>query len=127
MITRFGIVLLWILLAPFCGCSSGTSDLGGDANGESDTPFVLGDLVPSFDPPSLEELDQTVAAGGGWIERPVLDSLKLLRDRQAKEPVLATVDQALALRNNSDEENAKILSALGRLPKSDASVNYAAQ
>ena len=127
MITRFGIVLLWILLAPFCGCSSGTSDLGGDANGESDTPFVLGDLVPSFDPPSLEKLDQTVAAGGGWIERPVLDSLKLLRDRQAKEPVLATVDQALALRNNSDEENAKILSALGRLPKSDAGVNYAAQ
>ena len=69
MITRFGIVLLWILLAPFCGCSSGTSDLGGDANGESDTPFVLGDLVPSFDPPSLEELDQRVDELAGKLAK----------------------------------------------------------
>ena len=76
-----------------------------------------GDLLKPFDPPSLESLEQSVAKGGGWIDRPVLDSLVLLRERQAKEPILATVDQALALRNNSDEENAKILSALGRLPE----------
>ena len=127
MNTRSQKALVWMLLATFCGCSSSTSiDQEGEI-AESDETFVLGDLLTPFDPPSLEQLEQTVAAGGGWVERPVLDSLELLRARQAQEPVLATVDEAIALRNNSKEENTKILSALGRLPKNDNDVDYAAQ
>ena len=124
---RTRLVLLWLLLATFCGCSSATSIDQEDEIAKSDETFVLGDLITPFDPPSLEQLEQTVAAGGGWVERPVLDSLNLLRKRQAKEPVLATVDEAIALRNNSKEENTKILSALGRLPKNDNDVDYSAQ
>ena len=124
---RTRLVLLWILLATFCGCSSSTSIDQEDEIAESDETFVLGDLLTPFDPPSLEQLEQTVAAGGGWVERPVLDGLKLLRARQAQEPVLATVDEAIALWNNSKEENTKILSALGRLPKNDNDVDYSAQ
>ena len=99
--------LLWILLAIFVGCSQ---EVNNDVGSEDDSEetFVLGDLLKPFDPPSLESLEQSVAKGGGWIDRPVLDSLVLLRERQAKEPILATVDQALALRNNSDEEKCRM-------------------
>jgi peptide/nickel transport system substrate-binding protein len=46
----------------------------------------------------------------------VKDALVLLRDEQAKEPVLGTVAEALQARNDSPQANALILSALGRLP-----------
>jgi len=66
-----------------------------------------------FAPPTLEALDRDAK----WIDRPVRDGLALLRDEQAKEPSLASVPEALALDNTSPEANAKILSALGRLPE----------
>jgi len=135
----FRVVPLGVLVGMILGCgtsSDGISSLEkgkpfANASGsdplDEDKPFVLGDLVPPFDPPSLERLEEQVVADGGWVDRPVLDSLKLLRERQAQEPLLASVNQALALRNDSEENNAKILSALGRLPKDDGDVNYAAQ
>ncbi|MCH8244071.1 MAG: hypothetical protein IH897_15895 [Planctomycetes bacterium] len=77
-------------------------------------------LLRPYDPPTLEELD----AQAEWEDQPVLDALDLMRERQSKEKVLATAQAALALRNNSDAANAKILSALGRLPATDAAVNW---
>lgn len=90
---------------------------GTGADVSAETPDVL--LQP-FDPPSLEELEAKVE----WEEQPVLDSLELMRERQAGEPLLATVEEALALRNTSPEANAKILSALGRMPADDAQVHW---
>ncbi len=98
------------------------SPVGSEAASESGEPFVLGDLIEPFDPPTLAELN----ANNVWIDGPVLDSLELLRERQEGEKVLATVDEALALRNTSPEINEKILSAMGRLPKSDGEVNWQA-
>jgi len=69
----------------------------------------------AFEPPALETLD----AAAKWIERPVRDGLAVLRATQEKESVLATVAEALALKNVSAENNARILSALGRLPAGD--------
>jgi peptide/nickel transport system substrate-binding protein len=66
----------------------------------------------AFEPPPLEALDRDAK----WIDRPVKDALAVLREQQAKEPVLATVAEALALKNDSATANATILSALGRLP-----------
>jgi len=66
-----------------------------------------------FTPPPLEALDRDAK----WIDRPVRDGLALLREQQKGEPVLASVAEALALRNESAGDNAKILSALGRLPE----------
>src|SRR6185436_8384448 len=43
---------------------------------------VLADLVQPFDPPTLDELNKQVK----WQDRPVLDAMKLLRDKWAKEP-----------------------------------------
>ena len=70
----------------------------------------------AFEPPPLDTLE----ANATWIDRPVRDGLTLLRAAQEKEPLLATAEEALALRNDSAEANAKILSALGRLPEGDA-------
>lgn len=102
-----------------------TESTGGEAAAppEENVPFKLGDLVEPFDPPTLEELDKMVE----WIDRPVVDSLKLLRDKQADKKPLVTVDEALALRNSSEEDNTKILSALGRLPEANGDVNWDAE
>jgi peptide/nickel transport system substrate-binding protein len=69
-----------------------------------------------FVPPSLADLDRDAT----WIDRPVKDGLQLLRAAQAGETPLCTVEEALALVNDSAANNAKILSALGRLPEGDA-------
>src|SRR3990172_1563844 len=115
-----------------CGGCPPPSDTGpqpGDSTPEGTTgekaetgEVVFGDLVKPFDPPTLEELD----ARAEWIDQPVLDSLVLLGERQKDEPVLATVEEALALKNTSPEANAKICSAMGRLPQSDDQVNWGA-
>ncbi len=77
-----------------------------------------------FTPPPLEDLDRDAK----WIDRPVRDALEYLAKELAAEPRLATPAEALALVNNSAENNAKILSALGQLPEDgeadlDARVN----
>lgn len=77
-------------------------------------------LVEPFDPPTLSELD----AKAKWTKQPVLDSFELLKAKLAKEKPLATVNEALKLKNTGATENAKILSALGRLPASDDEVDW---
>lgn len=83
----------------------------------------LGDLLPQFTPPSLEELEKSAK----WEARPVLDSLKLLREKQAKEKPTGTIQQALAAKNNSRQTNAAILSTVGRLPAKDSEVDWDAE
>jgi len=88
-------------------------------------PFKYGNLLEPFDPPPLEELLEAHE----WVDRPVVDSLKQLREEQATldAPELSA-KQALALRNDSPENNAEILDALGRVaPKDGAGVNYDAE
>ena len=75
-----------------------------------------------FAPPPLEALDRDTK----WIDRPVRDALAELAKELEQEPALATAAEALALRNDSAENNARILSGLGRLPAAGAA-DYAAQ
>jgi peptide/nickel transport system substrate-binding protein len=78
--------------------------------------IVLGNMLEPFDPPPLEEL----IAAHEWVDRPVVDSMKLMRDLQATKPSPElTAEEALALRNDSPENNAKILDTLGRLAPAD--------
>jgi peptide/nickel transport system substrate-binding protein len=67
----------------------------------------------ALEPPPLEVLDRDAK----WIDRPVKDAMALLREQQAKEPLIGTAAEALALKNDSPQANAEILSALGRLPE----------
>ncbi len=90
-------------------------------NGTSEDPPAKQPNAP-FTPPPLEDLDRDAK----WIDRPVRDAVKDLAAELATEPVLATPAEAIALRNDSAEKNAKILSALGRLP-AEGEANVAAR
>src|SRR5262245_32845367 len=76
----------------------------------------LGDLIKPFTPPPLEELEKSVK----WVSRPVIDSLKLLKEKQAGEKPAGTLAQALSAKNTSPQINRAILSVLGRLPEKDS-------
>lgn len=110
------------LLVVMAGCSPPADDPIAGAKAEP-IATATADVVPpaarqaeAFEPPPLDRLE----ANTKWIDRPVRDGLALLRAAQEKEPVLATTAEALELKNDSAEANAKILSALGRLPDGDA-------
>ena len=115
----FSAALLLVLLP---GCGDPPDDPIANAKPEP-VAAAKAEVVPptarppeAFEPPPLDTLE----ANAKWIDRPVRDGLALLRSSQEKEAVLATPAEALALRNDSAEANAKILSALGRLPEGDA-------
>ena len=114
-----------LLPALVFGCSrSASSPDASDAAADTsaaEEPFQLGNMLEPFEPPSLEELDKTAE----WIDRPVLSGEEALRKKQeAGEPPL-WVEEALALRNDSPEDNEKILATLGRLaPEDGAGVDY---
>lgn len=131
------VALLASSVAAYSGCSSSderTADAGASAEEEAaetpadddaaeDKPFVLADLVEPFAPPTLEELDKTA----DWQDRPVRDGMDILREQQGSEqPPPIPIDEARALRNNSNDENEKILNSLGRVAAPDGSnVDYA--
>src|SRR5689334_2394177 len=84
-------------------------------------PFKLGDLIEPFTPPPLAELDKTAQ----WSDSPVVDAMDRLREAKKKEPPLVTVQQALAMKNDSADANRKILSALSVLAPPDGNgVNW---
>lgn len=137
---RIAACLMAILAVGFAGCGGGSSKTSDDARSSeaesapssgdeasssqpaSDGAFVLGDLIEPFDTPAtLEEAEEGVE----WEESPVLDTLALLREQKKSEPALVSVDEALAMKNDSDEANEKILSALSVLAPEDGSgVDY---
>lgn len=102
--------LLWLV----SGCSSESA--------KSDKPtVVLGNGIKPFDAPTLEELEKLT-----WTDGPVLDSIAQIREEQEKEgPAPVTVAEALELRNDSEENNEKILGTLGRVALVDGTgVDY---
>lgn len=88
------------------------------AEGEKQEPETA-ELQP-FTPPTMAELD----AKAEWIEQPVVDFMERLKAELAKEKPEISVAEALKLRNDSKETNAKILSALGRLPAEDSEADW---
>lgn len=125
-----GLLVLLLLLALQTGCgakpevapnTTEADDLRNDAAETPATPEQTTTLEP-FDAPPLADLDAKVS----WIDHTPVDPLEQYKTYMAQRPKLATVEEALALRNTSDEANDKILSALGRPPESDSDVNYGA-
>jgi peptide/nickel transport system substrate-binding protein len=72
-----------------------------------------------FVAPSWEELQKV-----RWVPQPCVDFLEHLRQTREGEPQLATEAEALAMKNDGDAANRKILQALGRLPESEAEVDW---
>lgn len=104
--------LFVIVAAGGCGCTSSTTT--------SDVDFKLGDLIEPFTPPTLAELD----AIAKWEDQPVVDAMAVARAEQKSTTAPVTVDEALALKNDSPEANEKILKTLGRLAESDDEANW---
>lgn len=95
------------------------ADDGASASTEADASaeFVLGNALPKFDPPTLAELDKLT-----WTNSPVRDAMQVMREERAKEgEPSATVEEALALKNDSPGNNQKIKAALGVLAPEDGS------
>lgn len=115
----FGVLAaLWALAA--VGCSSGASSGGGSDTSGGGSAFQP--LEP-FQAPPLDELDRQVQ----WVPGPVLDSMKLRRQRiEAQREFLVAEEEALQMRNDSPEANRKIMSVLGRLPRDESEVDYEA-
>nr|MCS5629692.1 hypothetical protein [Pirellulaceae bacterium] len=102
--------------------SGDTSDTALDTNADEPVEFEFADLVNPFDPPALDE----IISGNEWIDKPVLDAVELMRERQDGEQQLATPTEVLALNNNSVANNNKIISAMGRLAQ-EGEVNFSAE
>ncbi|MGV3606897.1 MAG: peptide-binding protein [Planctomycetaceae bacterium] len=107
-------ILLGLLLLGSPTSAMGQEKKAGPAK------FMLGDLVPAFTPPKLEELEKTAE----WVDRPVVDSLEVMRKKLAAEKVTVTPAEALKTKNNTPKDNAKILTGLGRLPESDKECDF---
>lgn len=125
LVPRLNSLLLTIVLSLFLtGCPGPSTENGDETSGESGSTEATSEeiLLEPFDAPKLADLDKEVE----WEEQPVLDSLELLRERQSKETPLVSVPEALKLKNTNQDNNAKILSALGRLPKNDEEVDWGA-
>ncbi|QDT01376.1 ABC transporter substrate-binding protein [Adhaeretor mobilis] len=102
--------------------SAETSETEEAEAAPSDQPFVLGNAIVDFDPPTLEELDESA----DWQDNPVLDSEAQLRKELAEEePPEVSVEEALKLKNGPPGNNKKILTALGVLADADGkNVDY---
>ncbi len=112
--------IVWLVPALMAALVAGCSKKGTESPAAPAVEAAEEQGLQPFDAPTLAELD----AKTEWIDLPVEDSLKLLEAELAKSKPTATVADALALKNDSDASNAKILDALGRLPENDAQVNY---
>lgn len=99
-----------------------TTEDSVESGGNENNPFRLGDLVPMADKdfPELAKLLKE----NKWIDKPVVDSTELMKQRQEKEKSLASVKEALSLKNSSNDINLKIRSAMGRLAANDKSVDF---
>ncbi|MEW4488383.1 ABC transporter substrate-binding protein [Thalassoglobus sp. JC818] len=74
-----------------------------------------------FDPPAtLDDLNTQVT----WVDSPVIDSLELYREYLKENPPEVSVEEALKLKNDSDENNEKIISALGQLYATDEDADF---
>lgn len=115
---------------PETGSTTGASDRPGGDKPAADPAPASGSqqasapevLVEPYDPPPLAELD----AKAEWIDQPVGDSLALWKEELSKSKPLASAEEALGLKNTTNENNAKIVSAMERQPASESEVDYEA-
>jgi len=114
-----------LALLMFSGCPKPPDFPSGEAAnavGEGEAEEGFPELEP-YDPPTLADLD----ASAQWKDRPVLNAMDEFRKLKEGVPQLISVEEALKLKNNSEEDNEKILSALGRPAASEKEVNSDAQ
>jgi peptide/nickel transport system substrate-binding protein len=83
--------------------------------------YAFPKLPEGWTPPSREELTKLLQ---GATDGPIRDAMEIGTKRAKANPPQCTVAEALALKNDSDETNAKIVSALSQPPASDDEVDW---
>lgn len=127
----FCLLFLTILPVAFAGCgrsSTEVSDPGVEAVSVETHGAAVHEeegveaevLLEPFDAPPLVELEARVE----WIDHRVVDPLKDRRAEEAGDQPLVSVADALRMRNDSMDANAKILGALGRVPSNESEVDW---
>jgi peptide/nickel transport system substrate-binding protein len=101
-----GVLFLSGLLAP----PPPTPSAKGVASAEGEAPFV---------PPPIESLKDVK-----WVPYKVAAAVEVLRERLSRQPAPTPDEEAFALRNAGAAENAKIASAVSRLPRSGDEVDW---
>lgn len=114
-----GLFAVILSLGLWAGCSRSTPSTTGEPGTSGPSPDSL---VAPFTPPNWEELNATVT----WEDQPVVDAMQRYKDHQRSNPPLVSLAEALSLKNDSPENNRKILSVLGQPPASDDEVDYEA-
>ena len=105
--------------------TTGTNTTATDlATSTGPKPGVVEELKPlePYDAPTLAELDEQA----NWVPRPVVDPMALRREAEQGHQPLVSVAEALRTKNNTPEDNEKILSALGPMATDDSAVDYEA-
>lgn len=92
----------------------------GDSEGPKTDNAEIFEPLEDYDPPSLEELD----ASANWQDRKVAYGRELLRERLKDHPPLVSTEEAMAMKNDSEEANEKIYSVVRQLPESDDQVDW---
>lgn len=95
---------------------SGSSETVAD---EEDAVESGQQQAPEWTHPTAEDLEKVE-----WVAQPCVHFLDHLRRTLEEEPRLATEEEALQLENTGPDTNARILSALGRLPANDEEVDW---
>jgi peptide/nickel transport system substrate-binding protein len=116
---------IWSCLVLALASASRATAAGNESDNPAITqsvkPFHLGDMLKPFTPPPLAELDKSA----GWYDEPVLSGMEVMRKKQeAAGPPPLSIAEARALRNDSPENNKKILDTLGRLAPADGAGVY---
>ena len=105
---RFSLLLSVAGLTALMGCSpddaastspnstDAVSNSEEDASATTDAAFVLGDLIPEFNPPTKEDLDKVE-----WMDKPVVDVYELMANRKEGEVAMMTAAEALAVRKDA--------------------------
>ena len=96
-----------------------------DPLGGLDLPEIPTDVIDreTFEPPATK--DDLVAAHE-WTDNPVLDGYALLAEKKAKiEPF--PIEKAIGMKNDSPEDNEKLVRAFGQFPQSKDEIDYDAE
>lgn len=88
-----------------------------EAATEDDEEF---DRLEPYDPPPLEEID----ANANWIDRPVAGGLEQLETRLEDNQPLLSAEEAMGMKNDSEQANEKIYSVVRQLPEDEDQVDW---
>ncbi len=121
LLTCSGILCLSLLFG--CPTAPNLNTEGESAAKTEESPKVKRPGLEPFDPPTFDELNAKVE----WEPQPVINIMDRYKELFVDPPQKTTAAEALKLRNNNSEDNARILDGLGRPAPSEKDIDTNAE